>query len=267
MLFNSNSGVGYLVGALMQTSRRLCYFIKTSISRYLAAALALMGLLMMSPWGFAQPIDEQSAAVSNANKPRIVARYSDSGISNSEDKLKIYQYQQANGVTVFSDKAPAHNHYQILLYECFACKPDSTIDWNGIRLFTGNYGALISRAAKTHQLDPALIRAVIHAESAFNAGAVSRSGAIGLMQLMPETAKDMGVDNAFLPEENILGGSKYLALMLKQFNGDIALACAAYNAGPSNVTLYKGIPPFPETQAYVERVQILLKRYRKHAGV
>ncbi|QDZ92792.1 lytic transglycosylase domain-containing protein [Shewanella decolorationis] len=197
-------------------------------------------------------------------KPRIVARYSESGIVSNvgQEKVKVYQYQQANGVTAFTDKAPTTNEYQILLYDCFACRPDSKIDWNGIQLFTRNYDSLISRAAHKHQLDPALIRAVIHAESAFNARALSRTGAMGLMQLMPETAKEMGVTNAFLPEENILGGSKYLAQMLKQFNGDIALACAAYNAGPTTVTQYNGIPPYPETQAYVERVQILLKRYR-----
>ncbi|PIW63154.1 MAG: lytic transglycosylase domain-containing protein [Shewanella sp. CG12_big_fil_rev_8_21_14_0_65_47_15] len=197
-------------------------------------------------------------------KPRIVARYSDTGIASSEgqEKVKVYQYKQANGVTVFTDKAPSNSQYQILLFDCFACRPDSTIDWNRIRLFTQNYDALISNAAHKHQLEPALIRAVIHAESAFNAKALSRTGAMGLMQLMPETAKEMGVTNAFLPEENILGGSKYLAQMLKQFNGDIALACAAYNAGPTTVTQYKGVPPYPETLAYVERVQILLKRYR-----
>ncbi|MGL5046198.1 MAG: lytic transglycosylase domain-containing protein [Shewanella sp.] len=202
-------------------------------------------------------------------KPRIVAQYSESGIVSREglEKLKIYQYQQTNGVTVFSDKAPANNPYQILLYDCFACRPDSTIDWNGIRLFTANYDALITHAAETHQLEPALIRAVIHAESAFNARAVSRSGAMGLMQLMPKTAKELGVVNAFLPEENILGGSKYLAQMLKQFNGDVALACAAYNAGPTTVVQYNGIPPYPETQAYVERVKILLKRYREQKSV
>ncbi|QYJ78743.1 lytic transglycosylase domain-containing protein [Shewanella acanthi] len=196
-------------------------------------------------------------------KPKIVARYSETGIVSSEgqEKYKVYQYQ-ANGVTVFTDKAPSTHDYQILLYECFACRPDSKIDWNGIRLFTRNYESVISRAAHKHKLDPALIRAVIHAESAFNARAVSRTGAMGLMQLMPETAKEMGVSNAFIPEENILGGSKYLAQMLKQFNGNIALACAAYNAGPTTVTQYKGIPPYPETKAYVERVQILLKRYR-----
>lgn len=223
-------------------------------------SIVLMGLGLLLAW--------ESPAATFAEevkaKPRIVARYSDTGIVSDEgqEKFKVYQYQQANGVTVFTDKAPTGADYQILLYECFACRPDSTIDWSGIRLFTRNYHSVINRAAHKHQLDPALIRAVIHAESAFNARAVSRAGAMGLMQLMPETAKDMGVTNAFLPEENILGGSKYLAQMLKQFNGDIALACAAYNAGPTTVTQYNGIPPYPETQAYVERVQILLKRYR-----
>ncbi|ASF16295.1 lytic transglycosylase domain-containing protein [Shewanella xiamenensis] len=224
-------------------------------------SIALYGLGLLLTWGsFATVFAEEV----KPTKPRIVARYSDSGIVSAEgqEKFKVYQYQQANGVTVFTDKAPSSSDYQILLYDCFACRPDSTIDWNGIRLFTRNYESLISRAAHKHRLDPALIRAVIHAESAFNARAISRSGAMGLMQLMPETAKEMGVTNAFLPEENILGGSKYLAQMLKQFNGDIALACAAYNAGPTTVTQYNGIPPYPETQAYVERVQILLKRYR-----
>lgn len=234
----------------------------TTTSYLSLSYLTVLGLsLLLLSSAYAQEASEKS-------KPRIVARYSDNGIVSREglEKLKIYQYQQANGVTVFTDKAPVSNSYQILLYDCFACRPDSTIDWNGIRLFTANYDAVITHAAHKHQLDPALIRAVIHAESAFNARAVSRTGAMGLMQLMPNTAKEMGVANAFLPEENILGGSRYLAQMLKQFNGDVALACAAYNAGPTTVVQYNGIPPYPETQAYVERVKILLKRYREQTG-
>lgn len=226
-----------------------------------------LGFSLWVIWFLMLPSVNAEESASNA-KPRIVARYSDSGIASTEglEKFKVYQYQQANGVTVFTDTAPNNSQYQILLFDCFACRPDSTIDWNRIRLFTQNYDALITNAAAKHQLEPALIRAVIHAESAFNASALSRSGAMGLMQLMPETAKQMGVTNAFLPEENILGGSKYLAQMLKQFNGDIALACAAYNAGPTTVTQYNGVPPYPETQAYVERVQILLQRYRGLKG-
>ena len=198
-------------------------------------------------------------------KPHIVARYSESGTasSSSQQKVKVYQYQQADGVMVFTDKAPASTHYQILLFDCFACQPDSKINWQSIPLFKWQYQDQISLAAKKYRLEPALIRAVIHAESAFDPRAVSRTGAMGLMQLMPETAKEMGVNNAFAAEQNIQGGSRYLAQMLDKFDGDITLACAAYNAGPTIVSQLNRVPPYPETKAYVERVKILLKRYRK----
>ena len=113
-----------------------------------------------------------------------------------------------------------------------------------------------------HQVDPALIRAVIHAESAFNVNALSSKGAQGLMQLMPGTAKDMGVTNAFDARQNIEGGVKYLARLMATFNGDVQLATAAYNAGPGNVKRYNGIPPYAETEVYVERVSILYQRYQ-----
>jgi soluble lytic murein transglycosylase-like protein len=208
-------------------------------------------------------IGTNAGANTSARKPSIVARYSSQGTAKSlQGKDKVYHYQNNTGGTVFSDRAPSGVSYQILLFSCFACQLDSTLDWHKIPLFNLAYAVTVMQAAREFRLDPALIRAVIHAESAFDAGARSKAGAMGLMQLMPGTAMDMQVDNAFNPQQNIRGGSRYLAKMLKQFNGDIDLACAAYNAGPSVVTQYKGIPPYPETKAYVKRVKILLQRYR-----
>jgi len=117
----------------------------------------------------------------------------------------------------------------------------------------------IKSAAQAFNLDPALITAVIKAESAFDPRAVSWAGAQGLMQLMPETAVLMEVDNIFNPRENIFGGSRYLRLMLDRFNGDLKLALAAYNIGPERIAREQGIPDVRETRLYVDRV---LKYYR-----
>jgi hypothetical protein len=206
----------------------------------------------------------QQAINAHSAKPKIIARYSTQGTSKqlALDKDKVYHYTKHDGGAVFSDRAPEGGDYQILLFECFACRLDSNLDWHKIPLFVLDYSHSVAEAAKIYRLDPALIRAIIHAESAFDVHARSKAGAMGLMQLMPTTAADMGVTNAFNAQQNILGGSRYLAQMLKQFNGDIELACAAYNAGPTTVTQYRGIPPYPETQAYVKRVKILLQRYR-----
>ena len=120
---------------------------------------------------------------------------------------------------------------------------------------------IVSEAASAFKLDQSLVRAIIEAESDFDVHATSRVGARGLMQLMPETAARYGVRDIFDPEQNIWGGTRYIRDLLEKFNNDIPLALAAYNAGENAVVRYGGIPPFPETKEYVQRVLELRQQY------
>ena len=177
--------------------------------------------------------------------------------------MKIYKYTNKSGVRSYSDRAPMGIKYEVFQFSCFACNPKSTVDWNNIPLQLDAFEYAINSNARKYRVDPALVRAVIHAESAFRPGARSNKGALGLMQLMPDTARDMGVVNAMSPEDNIRGGVRYLAWLLEQNSGNTLLATADYNAGPNAVKRYNGIPPFEETQTYVKRVKILHERYKK----
>jgi len=158
-------------------------------------------------------------------------------------------------VTHFSNVEPSDPRYRSL--EPARKRPRAT---RGPR--RGDYDEMIARVASEQALSPALLKAVVAAESHFNPRAVSRAGAQGLMQLMPETARLLGVEDPFAPEENLRGGGRYLRSLFDRY-GDLTRALAAYNAGPEAVDRYGGLPPYRETRDYVERV---LTYYRTYHG-
>jgi soluble lytic murein transglycosylase-like protein len=142
-----------------------------------------------------------------------------------------------------------------------AAPTSSASAWKGD---SKDFDGMIGEASKKHGVDESLIRAVIRQESAFNPKATSHCGAQGLMQLMPETAKELGCTDAYDPYQNIMSGTKYLKQLLDRFDGNLTKAIAGYNAGPGSVEKYGGLPPFAETQDYVTKV---LGNYRNYKGM
>lgn len=127
--------------------------------------------------------------------------------------------------------------------------------WNtGVLACSEELNSYFVEAANTYGVDVNLLKCIAYAESNFDPDATSRSGAMGVMQLMPKTAEGLGVTDAYDAEQNIMGGAKYISIQLERFDGDVELALAAYNAGPGNVQKYGGIPPFEETQNYVKKI-------------
>ena len=163
----------------------------------------------------------------------------------------IYRYVDASGRVHFTD-TPTHGRYDMYMKEEAPVKASNR-----------SYLDIIRRHATSYQLEEALVKAVIKVESDYQPMIVSRKGAQGLMQLIPQTAKDLKVSNPFDPYENIRGGSEYLRMMLDLFNNDVELALAAYNSGPNTVKRYGGIPPYDETQKYVKKVKRYLDYYRR----
>ncbi len=163
----------------------------------------------------------------------------------------IYRYVDANGRVHFTD-TPTHGRWDMYRKEGPAIGSQHH-----------SYLSIIRRCASSYRLEEALVKAVIKVESDYQPHIVSKKGAQGLMQLIPETAKSLKVNNPFDPSENIRGGSEYLRRMLDLFNNDLELALAAYNSGPSTVQRYGGIPPYDETRNYVKKVKHYLDYYRQ----
>jgi soluble lytic murein transglycosylase-like protein len=162
----------------------------------------------------------------------------------------IYRYRDENGVWHFT------NIYSDRRYKLFIKYHDNPA------LYIRDYGTAISQASQKFGVDSSLIKAVIRAESAFDHKATSNKGAKGLMQLMPFTADDLDVDDPYDPEANILGGTKYLSMLLERFDNNVQFALAAYNAGPENVAAYNGVPPFQETKNFVKKVLTYYNQYK-----
>ncbi len=182
---------------------------------------------------------------------------------------QVYSYVQ-DGVRHYTSRPPqggarataVRTIKYSFLETCYACGAAPQVNFGTLRLNTTAFDTEVKAAAREFGVDEAVIRAIMHAESAYNPNALSRVGAQGLMQLMPATARRFGVTNAFDPQQNIRGGVQYLAWLLKRFNGNLTLAAAGYNAGEGAVDRHKGVPPYSETRRYVERVAVLAERYR-----
>ena len=167
----------------------------------------------------------------------------------------IYRYKDEKGVWHYSN-IRSNRHYKLYMSRVSKKAPKGIPARD-----VSTYDEFILLASNLFQVDRFLIKAIIRAESDFDCRAVSSKGAQGLMQLMPDTADEMEVKNPFDPKENILGGTRYVSLLLKRFSNNKTLALAAYNAGPKVVESSKGIPPYPETKTFVKRVMNYYQSY------
>ena len=178
-------------------------------------------------------------------------------------RADVYKFVDEDGMVNYTNVKPrGQSNVKTFSFPCYASDSKcNQMDWESIPLNRRAFVDEIQAAAEVFTVDESLIRAIIHAESAYHADALSPKGAQGLMQLMPATQKELEVENVFDPLNNIEGGTLYLSRLLDQFDQDVDLAAAAYNAGPGAVRRHGGVPPYKETREYVRRVKILYRRY------
>lgn len=182
-------------------------------------------------------------------------------------RADIYSFTDERGVVHFTNIPGLDKRYKLIRREAGSVTPRSGQAWMPTEADIRRFSSIIDVAAKSHGIEPALVQAVITAESGFNPNALSRKGASGLMQLMPDTARRYGVQDIFDPVQNIHGGVRYLRDLLAMFNGDLRLAVAGYNAG-ENAVIRAGnrVPPYAETQHYVPKVIDYYHKFRARPG-
>jgi len=187
------------------------------------------------------------------------------GLCSQPAAAQVYKYTDENGIVNYTNIKPAGNRYTLKVIGCYGtCK--RAIDWHTVALDRHSHASSINALSEQYDIDAALLRALIHAESGFRVDATSPVGAQGLMQLMPATARMLEVSDPYDPAQNLAAGTRYLAELLEAFDQDQQLALAAYNAGPSAVRQYGGVPPFAETTEYLKRINILRARYAAATG-
>jgi len=218
-------------------------------------------------------IDTLPSGAPTINVPDAATRQAASARVGRRVSGQVYSYIR-NGVRYVTSTPPrgyGGQGVQTIRYSfierCFACDAAPSVNFGTLRLNRAAYSNEIAQASHAYGVDEAIVRAIIHAESAFNPRALSRVGAQGLMQLMPATARRFGVANAFDAGQNIQGGVQYLAWLLKRYDGDLSRVAAGYNAGEGAVDKYGGVPPYSETRLYVQRVRTLADRYRSGLAV
>jgi hypothetical protein len=208
------------------------------------------------------------AKLSNFASPLLVL-FMSLGLSSQAALADIYAFTDVNGTPNFTN-VPTDERYELTMRSEEPKTEPTEIAEFALNKNLGLKGSQqkmlaseINRVALRYHLDPALLHAVIATESGYITNAVSRKGALGLMQLMPDTARRYGVTDPFNPAQNIQAGTQHLNSLLKRFDNNLFLALAAYNSGESNVVKYgTRIPPFPETQAYVPKVMRLYRKYQ-----
>ncbi len=172
----------------------------------------------------------------------------------------VWVWEDENGRLHFSDQ-PRHRGYRQLEDSTRKARAAGAARVDLGPIGTRAWDGVIAQASRAHGVEPGLVKAVVHAESRFDLYAVSHKGAQGLMQLMPQTARSLGVDDPFDPWQNIQAGTRYLSYLMRRFDGDRELVLAAYNAGETTVRRYGGIPPYRETRRYVKKVMTLALEY------
>ncbi len=181
-------------------------------------------------------------------------------------QASLYVYQLPDGSRIVTDHALNNHQYRLVRMGDTPKDIRSLVAHQDPQLFRADpsaYDRLIQRVAAENKVDFALVKAVMHVESAFNPYAKSDKGALGLMQMLPETARRYGVDDAYDPVQNVVAGVKHLKYLLVTFNQKHRLALAAYNAGENAVLRHRGVPPYPETQAYVRKVMQYQRQYSR----